>query len=213
MTESKNCKYAMHKSITHSELNFVSVHAGIFATPDGSLTTKSITNEHTCQGITKNVDLKARTILNILNDAKLKPTADNIAGCSNPASLGIWDSNGNFIEEQFNRLQLKSVMDEGKLIITRDMIEEFRYELHGKKDYGPATKIFYVVPVSWKRITDGSFDELFLYYNDHWWFNKATGEYEPALTVDHLRKFYMDPAGFMEMRIRKIVPVAKPFIN
>ena len=193
--------------------NIVREHAQMFAKKDGILTDESIKNEYKKQGIAQGVNLKKKVILNMFDNAKILPQAENITIFYNPASTGIWDKNGNFDEEQFNKLCEKSIIDRGKRIITKQIVNEFLYQIHGDKNLGNATNIFHIVPVSWKKITDGSFDELFKYYNDYCYLNKLTDEYENALTVDHLWKFYTEPVGFMQMRIDGRIPIKPPPIS
>ena len=61
----------------------------------------------------------------------------------NPCSTGIWDT---FNEAHFDWLAAKSIRDQGKNLLTRQMFTDFLEELHGDTDAGLATKLAYTVP-------------------------------------------------------------------
>jgi hypothetical protein len=188
----------------------VAEHAKFFACKDeNTLTDKSMTDAHTAQNITSKVSVKVRAILNMFSDREKEPTVNNLVTTNNPASTGLWDKDGNFDEKRFQQLAKMAIKDGGKEIITRQMFEDLRKEIHGTNDYGNATHIFIFVPVSWNAVTDGSINELFEYYADHWYKNRS-GKYEKALTVEQVRAFYTNPNAVMRRRIRGELPVPQP---
>jgi hypothetical protein len=174
-----------------------------------NITNDSMTKAHTKQNIVKNVGIKVTAILNLLRDYMFPPEADFLLKVSNPAATGLWDKDGNFNNERFEMLRKKRIIDNGKEIITKQMFQDLRWELHGEKDLGIATWVYWVLPVSWKAITDGSINELFEYYADHWYKNDK-GKWEKALTVDQVFKFYTDPCAVMGRRVRGELPVPQP---
>jgi len=186
-------------------------HVKYFSEKEGvyNITDKSMTSAHTKQNIVKNVGIKVTAILNLLRDYMFPPEADSLIKVSNPASTGLWDKDGNFNNERFEMLRKKRIIDNGKEIITKQMFQDLRWDLHGEKDLGIATWVYWVLPVSWKAITDGSINELFEYYADHWYKNEK-GKWEKALTVDQVFNFYTNPCAVMERRVRGELPVPQP---
>ena len=67
----------------------------------------------------------------------------NLVQIENPCSTGIWDT---FNEAHFDWLAAKSIRDQGKNLLTRQMFTDFLEELHGDTDAGLATKLAYTVP-------------------------------------------------------------------
>lgn len=193
-------------------LSNVEKHAQYFAVNDvkKTLTSDSITHGHSIQGINSGVWIKQKAILNILCDKKLCPTAHNISKVSNPASTGIWDAEGNFDEERFDELCEFAIVIGKKKIITKSAFDKLREKLHGDKDFGYATMVGYVIPIPWTKVTNGSIDELFEYYNDCWYKNDVTDDTdEPAFTVEHLRLFYTDTPAVMLMRENGQLPAKR----
>lgn len=182
-------------------------HATFFAC-NGKLTTSSMKEAHSKQGITSGVKLKCWAIQNLLAEGKLDPTPSNLAQLENPAATGIWNTKGEFDKKRFDQLAARSIKDKGHDILTREIFDAFLFDLHEDYDYGLATKLMYVVPVTWKAITKGSIDELFRYYSDHWYLNN--GVYEKALTVEQALAFYTNPNAIMERRIAGEFQIPKP---
>ncbi|VBB17577.1 hypothetical protein YASMINEVIRUS_40 [Yasminevirus sp. GU-2018] len=195
-------------------LSVVEKHARFFSTLDkeGTLTPKSIIEGHSEQQITSGVDIKQRAILNMLYDKGLDSTAHNIACMYNPASTGLWDTEGNFNRKRYEELcKFAITTDEkagSKRVITEKIMNKFREVVHGDKNFGIATNVFYVVPVPWKKVTDGSISELFKYYNDCW--VMEDGELVPAHSVESIERFYTDPCTVMQMRMKGELPAKKP---
>lgn len=179
--------------------NVVYNHACFFAKTDGELTYKSMTKGHSDQGITSGVDIKARAISNLLDDRKLPHNCESLATVNNPASSGIWDKEGKFCEERFNELCKNSVKnEEGFEVLTASIFHQFLEKLHEGEKLGNATYIAYVIPVSWKKVTEGSVNELFTYYSD------ATFEGKNAMTRERMREFYTNPNKVMQERIASL---------
>ena len=214
----KKCPYASSQSFGFDTqtapcldtMSDVQKHVYFFSHADYSLSPESIVEGHRIQSISKGVDIKQRAIMNIMSDAKVAPTTQNISDFVNPAASGLWGRDGNFDEKQYEKLCQSSISDGGKRIITKQIFVNFMNHLHGNKDLGTATTVFYIIPVPWKKVTEGSIDELFLYYNDHWYLNLDTMEYESAFTLDHLKRFYKDSYNIMQMRKDSLLPVPKP---
>lgn len=204
-----NCPYSDNKD----DNSVVAQHAYFFSERDsnGYLTKESITKWHTVQDIISGVYVKAKAILNMLSGNSKCPTAFNIAKFRNPASTGIWDDKGNFNEEVFKYLKLLAVEYKEEQIITKELFNEFRKNIYnGKKNFGIATYIFYVIPVCWIDVTDASINELFEYYHDRWYYNEEKNCYEKAFTVEHLEKFYRAPNVVMQQRIDGVIPPGIP---
>jgi hypothetical protein len=211
MSESKESKSGCPFLSSNQVFEFgsdVAKHVRCFAASDGkTLTRKSMLDAHTQQGIKDGVSIKIRAIKNMM---KGKPSeVETIAGFINPASSGLWDHKGNFDEKQFDLLAAKCITVEDHKIITYEIFQDFVDTLHGDKDTGIATKIFKLVPVSWKKVTQGSIKELFEYYSDFWYKNNK-GKYEKAMTIQHLKDFYTNPDLVMSRRIRGEFALPKP---
>jgi hypothetical protein len=188
-------------SIVLDQSSVVHRHAAFFAKADQTLTHCSITNGHSIQGITTGVDVKARAILNILSDSKKEPTVPNICHFYNPASSGIWDKDGNFNSAQFEKLRARSIRRaDASEIITESIFKDFVSNEQTGKTIGVATHVFYLVPIQWTQVTNGSIEELFRYYSDCEYTNEE-GKTEKAMTIDKLRQFYTDPVSVMKERI------------
>jgi hypothetical protein len=188
----------------------VLLHAYFFSQLNGTLTEQSMTEGHSKQGIFSGVIVKIRAILNLLFDRGMEPTADNVSRINNPASTGIWDGEGRFNEKRFNELCELGVTMNGKKIILKEHFHALLSVIHKNKDLGIATYIYWLVPVHWWRVTDGSINELYLYYNDCW--VRRNGKLEPAFTEAHLRLFYTNPNKVMQMRIDGKLPANKDLV-
>jgi len=208
----KSCPFKTHPSYLNiTGHGVLRKHITYFASQDKiTLTIESMTLGHTIQNIYDGVALKVNTILSQLgNEPHLVSTLMDFC---NPASTNIWDNNGDFNQTQFNRLISKKIIDNGKEIITRKIIHDFRTELHGEQSalgLGSSTVLYWLIPVPWISVTDGSFNELFEYYADHW-FKNENGIYEKALTVNQLFLFYTDPNTVMQLRVEKNYPIPPP---
>jgi hypothetical protein len=175
-------------------------HAGWFAEDGNVLTKENIVLMHKKQNITRGVDIKARAISNMASDRLIPFDADSLTQFTNPSKTGLWNANGSFNRDVFNMLARRAIDMDGKRIVTREHFDELLKEVHGadyfERDFGNATHIFYVVPVSWRAVTKGSIDELFLYYSD------AKDERgQNALTVQRVEEFYTNPNAVMQQRI------------
>jgi hypothetical protein len=81
---------------------------------------------------------------------------------------------------------------------TRSEAKKFLDDQHGNTDHGIACYVGYVVPVSWKRITQGSIYELIEYFGD------AEYEGKKAITSKKLFEFYTNPSKFMNDKLQEI---------
>ncbi len=183
----------------------VAQHIQFFAEANGQITDKSMTSGHSDQGITDGVKIKKWAICNLLDDRKLEHTIQCLARVNNPASSGIWDENGDYDEVRFNKaLEFKLKRSDGVEVMTESLFQHFLHELHKKNSTGNATHLGYIVPVSWKAVTDGSINELFRYYSDTTYENEK-GKIEKAMTLTKLRQFYKGPNSVMEERIERLM--------
>lgn len=187
-------------------------HARFFSDKNYNLTSQSITDGHKIQGITSGVNIKQKAILNLLHDHNMNPTADNLATMVNPAATGLWGTDMKFNEKRFESLcELAIKMPvSGKRIITKEIFNNFREKMVTETNPGTATYIYYFIPVPWKKVTDGSINELFQYYNDCWVLQK--NKLEPALTIEHIKLFYTEPNKVMQMKIDGILPASTSVI-
>jgi hypothetical protein len=181
------------------ERNPVREHIAFFAEKNGQITPQSMKDAHTSQCIYKGVSLKVRAICNIMGE---KPhTSDTLEKVINPSSTGIWKSDGTFDKEQFDKLASYGCVSSKngyKRVITKQNFMDYLEERHGSKNTGNACHIFNFIPVSWKRITNGSIDELFEY------FGNIMFDDEKAFTEDKLLEFYTNPNSVMNERIKKL---------
>ncbi len=158
---------------------------------------------HTIQGISSGVGTKIWAISNLMSDRKIERNAKCLAGVVNPAASGIWDANQNFNEGRFIDLTKNAVRNsEGTLVITESIFKEFVINLHKGVCTGNATKLGYLIPVSWYLVTDGSISELIKYYSDTTYESEGkNGKSEKAMSVEKMRQFYTDPNSVMQERI------------
>jgi len=175
-----------------SNQQVVNGHVSFFAKNDGSLTWDSIEEGHHCQDITKGVNLKTRAIQNMMYGQP--HNVDIICKKENPASTGIWNVDGTFNQEVFDSIVDRGIVIDGKTIITKQMFWDHLQERHGDKSLGNACNVFLIVPVPWKKVTEGSINELFAYYAD------TTYNGEPAFTKERLYEFYTNPNKCMKER-------------
>jgi len=186
------------------ENSVVKKHIEFFAKKNGDLTTESMEQGHYCQHITKNVTLKQRAINNMMGDQP--HNVETLSNIRNPASTGIWRQDGTFDETQFKKLVSRGFMYKGNRIITKQHFMDHLKERHGNADFGLACRIFFVIPVSWKRVTQGSIDELFEYYGN------VRYKGQNAFTKEKLYDFYTNPTKVMLRRVHKLkdkIPPAK----
>jgi len=179
--------------------NIVREHIKFFSESDGKITSERIADAHKSQCIFKGVSVKARAICNIMGD---KPhNIETLENTPNPSSTGIWKPDGTFDEDEFNKLVNRGARSSAlgyKRIITKQNFLDHLHERHGKKNTGIACYVLKFIPVSWKRITNGSIDELFEYYSD------AVVNNEKVFTETRLREFYTDPNKVMDARIERV---------
>ena len=191
------------KKIRIEKPNIVKNHVDFFAEGDGMLTNISMEAGHISQRIEKGVSLKIRAIKNMLSERNLPQTAEALCTIENPARTGIWNTDGTFNEDIFNEITSKAKNVVGKhtgmkkRIITKQIILDFLKQKYEKavNKIGNACKVFFLIPVNWKRVTKGSIDELFEHYSD------CNYEGEKALTVERLREFYTNPSELMMKKI------------
>lgn len=104
------CPYFRNSKRDGSVLKKVEDHARFFATADDEITNKSQVDAYHALGIHNfSVDYlkeSSSVFSNILLERKLNPNTCNLVKHRNPAASGIWDSDGKFNEERFNRLAL-----------------------------------------------------------------------------------------------------------
>lgn len=179
--------------------NIVREHIKFFSDPDGEITPESIKNNHTVQCIYKGVSVKTRAICNIMGD--MPHNVETLEKTINPASSGIWRPDGTFDKDEFDKLASRGAYSGAlgyKRIITKQHFLDHLQERHGQKNTGIACYIFKFVPVSWRRISNGSVDELFEYYGD------VVVNNEKAFTEKRLREFYTNPNKVMMERIERL---------
>jgi hypothetical protein len=192
-------KYLKNKSSNPSikYTDAVAEHISYFSELNGKITEKSMKDGHNKQHIFNNVGIKIIAILNLLYKYSFEPIISSLLKVNNPASTGLWDSDGNFDENQFKKLYDKRIIDSvnNKEIITKQMFNELRQEKYlsdNAKTYNNiAVWVYWILPISWSQITDGSINELFEYYSD------ATYNNEKVLTVGRVFDFYTKPKEVM----------------
>jgi hypothetical protein len=185
-----------------NEKNCVKEHIKFFADENDNLTQESMEYGHRVCPYMKKIPLKAKikAICNLMDN---KPyTVETLIKIINPASTGIWNSDGTFNESKFNcfvkRYGHLQIYGGEEYIITEQDYKNFLDDQHGNKDYGIACYIGYILPIRWKRITQGSIYELIEYFGDT--------EYEgkKAITSKKLFEFYTNPSKFMNDKIKEI---------
>ena len=180
-------------------------HVQFFADKNSMLSRDSMKPPHDALGITENVEIKMSAILNMLDRRQLSYTVDNLVPIFNPASSGIWDTNGHFIEEKFNQLAALAILDNGNQIITKDIFNHFLQSIpRDGAEKGVAASVPFgpfVVDITWEQVTTGSVNELFEFLGDYTF--KNNGKEEKAFTVHELRRFYEYPDEYMVEVIHK----------
>lgn len=208
--------------IVQPELSIVAQHAMFFAVNDtenvgGILTSESIINGHTQQDIPHNLTLagKTKAIMNMAQAYKLGNTACAFARLENPARTGLWNSQGDFDEKQYDVLcDYASAYDyaithDGKRVITEKIMNNFRGVIHGNKNDGKVAVFVSILPITWNRVTNGSINELFTYYYDCKVLEDGANVH--ALTLYKIKEFYTKPQ--QSMRLRKLkLSIAKKLI-
>ena len=190
-----SCPYMKYLKNKNKYTGAVAEHISYFSELNGKITEKSMKDGHNKQHIFNNVGIKIVAILNLLYKCSLEPIISSLVKINNPASTGLWDSDGNFDENQFKKLYDKRIIDGEKEIITKQMFNELRREKYlsdNAKTYNNiAVWIYWFIPITWSQITDGSINELFEYYSD------ATYNNEKVLTVGRVFDFYTKPKEVM----------------
>ena len=180
----------------NTDTNIVKNHAEFFGTPEGDLTNESMEHGHKCQYINKNIGLKKRAIKNMLTERNKPHSVEGVCSLVNPARTGIWNTDGSFNSYVFNEITSKALIVGDKKFVTKKIFMDYLIKKVKDKNIGNACKVFYVVPVNWTQVTDGSIDELFEYFAD--WIYKD----EKVLTVERLRYFYTKPKELMQKRMK-----------
>jgi hypothetical protein len=207
VSAAKGCPYAFHSSAFDPTNSAVQRHAALFATVDkATLTTESMTHGHTIQGITSGVWVKGKAITNLLTDRKLPLTAEAVATIQNPAATGMWDKNGRFDEKVFLEMAelAISVPNIHEKVLTEGIITGYLKKKHAGKDLGTATKVGYLLPVSWEAVTSGSIGELIKYFG-----NAKTADGKGAITVSRMRQWYENPNSLALLRIEETAAASK----
>lgn len=167
--------------------SLVQAHAACFTEPDGTLTAESSRRAHAAVGIVDGVDTKFRVLRNLAHGHRCPMTAAGFSQIVNPASTGIWRSDGTFDPDRFDELAKRAVLDKNGVLCVTDAI----YQSMARPSGTIATFLFYVVPVFWTRISSGSLSDMITYFADT---ETVTGE--RAITIDRLRTFYTQPREF-----------------
>ncbi|GAG71969.1 unnamed protein product [marine sediment metagenome] len=123
-------------------------------------------------------------------------TVNTITSKINPASTGIWNKDGTFNKEIFDKLTKNFILLGDKKIITKQMFWDHLEERHKGQQLGNACHVYMFIPVSWRKVTEGSINDLFKYFSD------TTYKNEPAFTIDRLFEFYTNPNKCMNERVK-----------
>lgn len=123
--------------------------------------------------------------------------AKALAKLENPARTGIWNADGTISEEVLEQAQGLAQEDEqGRQIILKADFLNFLEEKQGQakaqgKDVdGVATKIWWIYKIYWKKVTEGSVNELF---------SSAPGfEGDKAILLEDFNLFYLHPKQYMQ---------------
>jgi hypothetical protein len=173
----------------------------------GDLTTKEMIKKHTQMGNNKwTVPYKVDAIKHMLDDNNLEHNVSSMLKLINPASSGIWDTDGNFNQNVLNALVTKQIMINNQQVITKKIFEDFIKERHSDGIH-PKTattlRIFGCLPfnVTWEKVTQGSVNEIFECFSDVTYHHD--GIKEDAITVETLQHFYQHPAESMQALIDK----------
>ncbi len=191
-------------------------HAAYYAAQaDGLLTTASMTEGHDKQSISDGVSIKCWAITNMMTERKIDGQPADLARVVNPARSGLWDEKGEWDEQAYGRLvsHYARDLDDGKRVVTREAFGRFVTDERKRRGepskLGNATKLGWVVPVAWVKVTEGSIGELFRYYADCW-VRAEDSTYEAALTVEQIKRFYTNPVAVSEARAQGKLPVQRP---
>ena len=161
------------------------VHAAHFAGPDGKFTHDSIMNGQKKWGITgKLAGIRAEAILKACGEEK---TPEAICKVVNYARSKIWNEDGTFNEEQFNKLKEHAVTsDDGKEVVTLSIFKKFLSDLHGNSFSGVMVYV-YCLPITYHQVTEGSVSDFFDKFSD------CTYKDKKAMSFEKLRQFYTNP--------------------
>lgn len=167
-------------------------HVRWFATDDGLLTEESMTLGHHRIGVYKGVALKVRAILNLLDERHPNQngtyTVAQLLQVVNPARTGIWGEDGTVQHDRLHEVMSAVTHTDGRA--TR---ADFQPILAQDVDT-VATRVYGVLPVSWKAVTSGSIDELVMYFSGH------SKDDEWAIDRADMYQFYTDPYAAFRRR-------------
>jgi hypothetical protein len=191
-------------------------HVTFFADTDGKRLTKEVIVEaHRLLGMGngKSIQFKADAILQLAQSVK------GLCQVLNPAASKLWTPEGNIDEVRWAAL----IGSRG--YVTKSDFVRFVDRVHppvptaavslaapapGSDDVA-ATVAMGLIKVTWHRITDGSVNELFEYFVDHWVVPAdGGGVAEPAISVPTLRLFYERFPVVAIRLLRGKLPVAPP---
>ena len=180
--------------------NPVMEHISFFSDKEGQVTSESMISAHNSQCIYKGVWLKTLAICNLMGqNPHNKLTVSKLI---NPTSTGIWKSDGTFDEEMFGKLMERGVIssehDNNRIITKKHFMEHLDDNKNYRNNNVIACYILKFIPVSWKRITNGSIDELFEYYGN------VIYEGGKAFTEQKLFEFYTNPNKVMKERCEQL---------
>jgi len=190
--------------------NKVLEHSQFFADQNGKLTPDLMIQRHNELGI-PNTKLKASAIMSLLKRNKCPFSAQGISVIENPASTGIWNTDGTFNEQEFQKLTIQSIPDvNNELAITRQMFNHMIGVKPGSGNIASYAWLYSVLPIplTWNRISHASVDELFTYFSDT--YVMQDNIQLPAITVKHLRYFYTEPKAFLDSYIKRSSPDSPP---
>lgn len=162
-------------------------HAYHFANGYGQLTYDSIMRGQKKWGITGAIaHVRALAVLAMCGNEK---TPEGLCKVVNKARSGIWDTEGKFNEEQFNKLKAQAVELEDKTeVITLSIFKDFLADLHGTGYSGIMVNVwvksFICIPITYYQVTDGSVSDFFDKFSD------CTYEGKKAISLDKLHSFY-----------------------
>ena len=157
------------------------------------LTKDSMQSSHAKLGLPDN-KLKYDAILSIASQHQVSPTADGMSGLVNPVAVGPWRG-GKFEAGLWIAMKKAAIRDPktGRSIFTKHALKDMceRNKLMADAN---ACKLCifgcFGMQLKWGRVTDGSINELFEVYSDHWFKNPQTNTYEKAISEDQMLLFY-----------------------
>lgn len=126
-----------------------------------------------------------------------------IGALNHARDTGIYQTDGGFNKERWEKLCEYSEMDAGKAIITKSKFYEF---LQWCRDNDPRWDVLGIG----KTASNAEWDDYFKKLTDHWK-KDGNNNYEASSTLDQLQQFYLDSPTAFDKVVNHELPTPRPF--